>query len=168
MLARSLLSFLGAVLIASPLLLGSGQVVHAGPLGCANAIATCIGGGKKTAEKIKASRAACEALRDCKKVCKDDKRDAKRHAKKDKKSCLQSCDSLKGKKKRQCKSECRQDKRSDKRDARRDKRSCVQTCRDNYKTKSCKKARFSMTTTIAAQGLKCASKVTAQCGPTAP
>ena len=168
MLARSSLSLLGATLFATILFLGPCQVAQAGPLGCANAIATCVGGGKKVADKIKASRDACEALRDCKNVCKDDKRDAKRDAKNDKKSCLKTCDSLKGKKKRQCKSACRQDKRSDKRDARRDKRSCVQTCRDNYKTKSCKKARFSMATTIAAQGLKCASKVTAQCGPTAP
>ena len=163
----SLQYFFGVTLFTGSLLFMP-MIAQAGPLGCANAIKGCVGGGQKVAEKIKKSRQACEALRDCKKVCKENKKDTKRQAKNDKKSCTNSCKSLKGKKKRECKRNCRKDKRSTKKNARKDKRSCVQVCRDNYKTKSCKKARFSMATTIAAQGLKCAAQVTAQCGPTAP
>lgn len=160
--------FLGTSLLLTFSLICFPSSVQAGPLGCANAIQGCVGGGKKVAEKIKNSRQACEALRDCKNVCKDDKRDAIQETSGDHKACLNSCDSLGGKKKRQCESECRQEKRSEKKDAHQEKRSCVDICRDNYKTKSCKEARFSMATTIAAQGLKCAAQVSAQCGPSAP
>lgn len=143
-------------------------VASAGPLGCAQAIASCAKGGKKVADRIKTSRNACEALRDCKKVCRVDKRDEKSDARDDKQSCLNTCDKKKGKAKRQCKSSCRKAKRSDFKDARGDKRDCVQTCRDNYKTPACKKARKQMVATIVAQGLKCAGQVTAQCAPVAP
>ena len=140
----------------------------AGPLGCADAVASCVGGGKKVADSIKKSRGKCAALRDCKKVCRSDKREAKSEAKSDKKSCLKACDRLKGKTKRSCKNDCRKTKRSDKKDARVTKRDCVQTCRDDYKTPQCKKARTQMIKAITVQGLKCATKVSAQCGLTAP
>ena len=168
MINNHLQNTLQALLLLVAVALVAPLSANAGPLGCAKAIADCVGGGKKVADKIKASRQACEALRDCKKVCRVDKKDAKKDAKQDKKSCIKSCDSLKGKKKRQCKRDCKKTKRGAKSDARKDKRGCMQTCRDNYKTKACKKARSSMALTIAGQGLKCAAKVTAQCGPTAP
>mgnify|MGYP005627702831 CR=1 FL=1 len=152
--------------LTSAMLLSS--VSFAGPLGCANAIKACIGGGKNVADSIKDSRGKCEALRDCKKVCRHDKRESKSEAKSDKKSCLKTCDNLKGKEKRSCKKSCKKTKRSDKRDARSTKRDCVQSCRDNYKTPQCKKARQQMIKTITVEGLKCGAKVSAQCGATAP
>lgn len=158
------LTFSGAVFLTSFI----PTVSYAGPLGCAQAINGCVGGGKKVAEKIKAARSACEALRDCKTVCKDDKRDAKRDAKDDRSSCLKGCDKKSGKAKRSCKSSCKKEKRSDVREARGDKRDCVQECRDKYKTKACKKARTQMSLAIAGQSLKCAAKVTAQCVPPSP
>lgn len=162
---RTLTLSISLVFLAS---LALPTVASAGPLGCAQAISSCVNGGKKVADKIKKSRAACEALRDCKKVCRVDKRDEKADARGDKKACLNKCDSKKGKKKRQCKRACRKDKRGDFKDARQDKRACVQTCRDNYKTPTCKKARRKMVATIVGQGLKCAAQVTAQCAPAAP
>ncbi|MFN3200173.1 MAG: hypothetical protein ACE366_17375 [Bradymonadia bacterium] len=155
-----------AFLFFAGLLLPS--TASAGPLACAQAIGGCVGGGTKVAKKIKASRNACAALRDCKKVCRVDKRDAKGDARNDKKSCLNKCDGKKGKAKRQCKSACRKDKRGDFKEARGDKRACVQQCRDDYKTPACKKARRQMIATIVAQGLKCAAQVTAQCATPTP
>lgn len=140
----------------------------AGPLGCADAITSCVGGGKKVSASIKNSRGKCAALRDCKKVCRSDKKEAKSEAQSDKKSCLKTCDRLKGKAKSKCKKDCRKTKRSDKKEARVHKRDCVHTCRDNYKTPQCKKARSQMIKSITLQGLKCAAKVSAQCGLTAP
>ena len=165
MIIRSLLLCIStlALLIIFPC-----QEAEAGPLACAQAINSCVGGGKKAAEKIKAARSSCEALRDCKKVCREDKRSTKKDAKGDKKSCLAGCDKKSGKAKSQCKSECRQDKRGDVREARGDKRDCVQECRDKYKTQACKKARSQMALTLTAQGLKCAAQVTAQCVPPTP
>ena len=140
----------------------------AGPLGCADAIASCVGGGQKVAVSIKESRGECAALRDCKKVCRSHKKDAKLDAKSQKKSCLKTCEGLKGKAKISCKKGCRKTKRTDKKEARVTKRDCVQTCRDDYKTPQCKKARSQMIKAITLQGLKCATKVSAQCGLTAP
>lgn len=162
---RSLLLCTFTVVLMSGLTL---QVAEAGPLACAQAINSCVGGGKKAADKIKEARSACEALRDCKQVCREDKRSTKQDAKGDKNSCLAGCDKKSGKAQQECKSECRQDKRDDVRDARDDKRDCVQECRDKYKTQACKKARTQMALTIAAQGLKCAAQVTAQCAPPTP
>ena len=144
------------------------STANAGPLACAQAIASCGKGGKKVADKIKKARNACEALRDCKNVCKDTKKSEKKSAKDDKKSCLKKCDKKSGKAKRSCKSACRKDKRSDYKTARGDKRDCMSDCRDAYKTKACKKARREMSLTLTAQGLKCAGQVTAQCVPPSP
>lgn len=141
---------------------------EAGPVGCAQAIGSCVGGGVKVAKLIKASREACEALRDCKKVCRNDKSSVRRNARNDKKSCISSCNQKSGKAKRQCKKQCRAEKKSSFKIGNSDKRSCVQTCRDNYKTKACKKARKKMSLAIAGQGLKCAVQVTAQCAPIVP
>jgi hypothetical protein len=157
---------LSVCILMSSMMLSS--VAFAGPLGCANAINSCIGGGKKVADSIKDSRGNCEALRDCKKVCRSDKKEAKSEAKSNKKSCVKTCDNLKGKEKRSCKKSCKKTKRSSKRDARSTKRDCVQTCRDDYKTPQCTKARRQMIKMITLEGLKCGAKVSAQCGATAP
>ena len=154
--------------IATACILIVSSTANAGPLACAQAVASCGKGGKKAAAKIKKAREACEALRDCKNVCKDTKKSEKKSARKNKKSCLKKCDKKSGRAKRSCKSACKKEKRADFKDARGDKRDCMSDCREAYKTKACKKARREMSVTLAAQGLKCASKVTAQCVPPSP
>ena len=69
--------------------------------------------------ELKAVRAACKDLRDCKKT-----------ARKESKKCKQGCKGLKGAELRQCKKDCRKDKRADKK-----------SCREAFKTPECKKAR---------------------------
>lgn len=138
----------------------------AGPIACAKAIATCGKGGVKSAKQIKATRSACEALRDCKVVCRVDKRAEKRDNRGDKRRCITGCNSKRGKAKKQCKRSCRSTKRSGNQGARTDKRQCVRQCRADYKTPACKGARTKLMATLALEGLKCAASVAAAC-PTA-
>ena len=143
------------------------SVAEAGPLACAKAIAGCGKGVGKSGKQIKATRAACAALRDCKKVCRVDKRETKHDNKDDKKVCVSRCDKKKkGKAKRACKQSCRQDKRGDNQDARQDKQACVTQCRADYKTPACKKARADLVKTLTVEGLKCSAAVAVAC-PTA-
>ncbi len=160
--------WMASALMGAGLMTVAPTAAEAGPLGCAQAIAGCVGGGKKVADKIKTSRNACEALRDCKKVCRVDKREAKADNRDEKKDCIDSCKNKKGKAKRNCKQSCRQDKRADNKEARGEKRDCVADCKAQYKTPQCKDARKKMVAAIVGQGLKCAAQVAIQCPPGAP
>jgi hypothetical protein len=160
-LAAAPLALAGLVLLAP-------APAEAGPVACIKAIAGCGKGTVKTIKAVKASRAACEALRDCKKVCRVDKRATKKDNKGDKKACISSCDRKKGKAKRQCKKSCRKVKRGGNQEARGVKRGCMDSCRAQYKTKACKKARRKLVATIAGEGLKCAATVAAGCATATP
>ena len=136
---------------------------HAGPASCALAINNCVGGGKAVAGAIKASRSACQALRDCKKVCKSDHKDNKKAAKSNKKNCRSQCKSKKGKSKRSCMKNCRKTKKSAVKSSKGVKKGCLKSCRAQYKTPDCKKARAKLAKTLTAKGIGCALKVSSAC-----
>ena len=113
---------------------------HAGPASCALAINNCVGGGKAVAGAIKASRSACQALRDCKKVCKSDHKDNKKAAKSNKKNCRSQCKSKKGKSKRSCMKNCRKTKKSAVKSSKGVKKGCLKSCRAQYKNTGLQKS----------------------------
>ena len=90
---------------------------------------------------IKKSRAACAALRNCKKECRAGKKADRQSVKAGKKDCKAQCRGKKGKDKRNCKKACRQTSRSKMKSVRGNKRGCNKSCRDKFKTPECKQAR---------------------------
>ena len=90
---------------------------------------------------IKKSRAACAALRNCKKDCRASKRSDRQSVKAGKKDCKASCKGKKGKDKRKCMKACRKTSRSKMKTVRSNKRGCMKTCRTKFKTPECRQAR---------------------------
>ena len=151
-------------MIAIALFVGLGvNYAHAGPASCALAIKGCASGGKDVANQIRASRAACKGLRDCKKVCKVNHKTNNKAAKGSKKNCKAVCKGKKGKSKRACKKSCRKNKRSSQRSGKGVKKGCLKTCRAEYKTPQCKSARKQLAKTLTVKGLGCALKVSSAC-----
>jgi hypothetical protein len=151
-------------LITIALLVGLGfNYAHAGPVSCALAIKGCASGGKDVAGEIKASRAACKGLRDCKKVCKVEHKDSKKAAESAKKDCKATCKGKKGKSKRACKKSCRKNKKTSRKPNESVKKGCLKACRAEYKTPQCKNARKKLAKTLSVKGLGCALKVSSAC-----
>jgi len=151
-------------MITIALLVGLGfNYAHAGPASCALAIKGCASSGKDVAGEIKASRAACKGLRDCKKVCKVDHKASKKVAKATKKDCKAACKGKKGKSKRACKKSCRKSKSASKKTNRGVKKDCLKSCRAEYKTPQCKSARKKLAKTLTIKGVGCALKVSSAC-----
>ncbi|MBI4705622.1 MAG: hypothetical protein HY744_31400 [Deltaproteobacteria bacterium] len=98
-------------------------------------------GADENVQLLKAQRAECKQLRQCKHTCRKDKREAKQAARAEKRDCKKDCKAKKGKDKRACKKECRQGKREAKREARAAKSDCVQKCRKEHLIGGCKEAR---------------------------
>ena len=156
-------------IVAIALFVGlSFNYAHAGPASCALAIKNCASSGKAVAGAIKASRSACEALRDCKKVCKVDHKTNKKTAKADKKSCKKTCKGKKGKSKRACKKSCSKTKKTVKKASKVEKKGCIKSCRAQYKTPQCKSARLKLAKTLAVKGVGCAVKVSSACAAPVP
>ena len=119
-MTAALILFTTSFAFANPIEERAEEIMKSAEVSCAKEAAKEIK--RIFKNEVKAARAACADLRNCKKAARGNK-----------KQCKNGCKGLKGKEKRQCKKACRQDKRAG-----------FRSCREAYKTPACKGARLKM------------------------